>query len=232
METEKIYLSDARCGTDAATMAMLTNGQQWNNPMMYLVWMMMAKWMNGDDSGNLRNAMQDNQNANLLMDAIKGNTSEIGNLATRLNCDCTALHEAICAVRGGIDKVAGEVGYSAEKVIADAERGNCELLAAIKDCCCTTQKEILRMGYESQLQAEKQNNLITAGFASIGFETKNQTCEILQNANSNTQRIIDTLNNHWNQELQLKYQDTKEELARLKTVNDLVAQLKPATTAA
>ena len=62
----------------------------------------------------IRNQMSDNQNSNLLMDAVKGNNNAITQLASNLNCDFNSLNNAICAVRSGIQDVAGKVGFSAE----------------------------------------------------------------------------------------------------------------------
>lgn len=46
---------------------------------------------------------------------------------------------------------------------------------------------------------------VERGFASTNYATKTQTCEILRDNQRNTQQIIDTLNAHWNQDLQQKY---------------------------
>ena len=251
MDMEKIIMcDDNRCkgDNDSALWAMMNNNQQWNNPMMYLVWMMFARRAFGDENASnsaidsLRTQMSDNQNANNLMSAINGNEGAIRELAGTLNCDFNALSGAICDVRSAIQKVAGEVGFSAERVINAANLGDCRIIEALNSCCCSTQKEIIKMGYENQLANERQTNFlqskmdglgnaITQGFASVGFETQKQTCDILNNANGNTQRIIDTLNQHWNQELQMKYQDAKAELSQIAQTNALSAQLTAMATA-
>ena len=51
--------------------------------------------------------MSDNQNSNLIIDAVKGNGVAIGQLASSLNCDFNTLNTAICSVRSGIQEVAG-----------------------------------------------------------------------------------------------------------------------------
>jgi hypothetical protein len=56
---------------------------------------------------SLRNQMSDNQNSNLIMDAIKGNSCAISQLASNLNCDFNSLNSAICDVRSGVQSVAG-----------------------------------------------------------------------------------------------------------------------------
>lgn len=269
-EPERILID--RGGIDAGTAAllkdnnnpmwaMMANGGMngmWNNPFVYLVWMMFAgrffnngEW--GGNCGGLQNAeiqsqisalssqMADNQNSNLLMDAIKGNNAAIGQLASNLNCDFNTLNQSICCVKSAIDNVAANVGFSAERVINAVNMGDCGIITAVKDCCCSTQKEIIKMGYENQLaNCNQTNTLVSAintvntglerGFSNIAYETQAQTCQLLNAGNANTQRIIDTLNCHWNNELQQRYNDARLELSQKNQNEYLISQLK--TTAA
>lgn len=185
----------------------------------------------------------DNQNSNLLMDAVKGNNNAITQLASNLNCDFNSLNNAICAVRSGIQDVAGKVGYSAERVINAANLGDLNIVQQLKDCCCQTQQNLLKMGYEQQLASKicdtnySLNNTINTlttgverGFASTNYATKTQTCEILRDNQRNTQQIIDTLNAYWNQDLQQKYNDARLELSQVRQNQYLISQLKPTTT--
>lgn len=263
----------AMCGkqhhTDPLAMAAMMNGgmgNQWNNPFIYLVWMMFAQRMWGNGWGNgefgaqgqqnievqnqlqaIRSQMQDNQNSNLIMDAVKGNNVAIGQLAQTLNCDFNALQGAICDVRGGIDKLSGQVGYSAERVINAVNLGDCNVIQALKDCCCTTQKAILEMGYQNQLQNCQQTNtimtgingvntgvergfanlgnIINQGFSQVGFQAQQDKCDLINAGNANTQRIIDTLNGHWNDENQRKIQDLKFELSQERQNNLILNRL-------
>lgn len=142
-----------RQNNDPMAMAAMMNGgmnNQWNNPFVYLVWMMVARKMWGDDGSKVQDAeiqsqlnairsqMADNQNSNLLMDAIKGNNNAIDRLAGNLNCDFNTLNSAICDVRGGIDRLSGQVGYSAERVINAVNLGDMNIVQQLKDCCCQT----------------------------------------------------------------------------------------------
>lgn len=174
---------------------------------------------------SLRDQMNNNQNSNLIMDAIKGNNCAISQLAQTLNCDFNALQGAICDVRGGIDRLSGQVGFSAERVINAVNMGDCNVIQAMKDCCCQTQQNILKMGYENQLANCNQTNTIMTGistlstgvergFSSVAYANQQQTCDLMNNQNANTQRIIDALNSHWSAEDKLKIQDLKFELSQ------------------
>lgn len=239
----------------AEAMALMNQGNgMWNNPFVYLVWMMFAgRFFNGNGWGDgtggaqgiemqnqlqaIRSQMQDNQNSNLLMDAIKGNANAIGMLASNLNCDFNALNSAICDVRAAVDKVSGAIGFNAERVINAVNMGDCNVIQAIKDCCCATQKAILEQGYQNQLANCNQTNTIMTGingvntgiergFSTVAYETQKQTCDIINAGNANTQRIIDVLNNHWSQEQALALQDSKFRISQMEQNQYLLSQLK------
>ena len=53
------------------------------------------------------------------------------------------------------------------------------------------------------------NTGVERGFSNVAYETQRQTCDIINAGNSNTQRIIDTLNGHWSQEQANEIQDLK-----------------------
>lgn len=66
---------------------------------------------------------------------------------------------------------------------------------------------------------------IAQSFAATSYETQRQTCDIINNANANTQRIIDTLNNHWSDEKSLQIQDLKFQLSQERQNNLLLNRL-------
>ena len=195
----------------------------------------------------IRTQLQDNQNSHLLMDAIKGNEFALSQLAQNLQVDFNTLQKCCCDVQSAIQQVAGQVGFSAERVINSVNMGDCNVIQAIKDCCCQTQQLVQRMGYENQLaqkdtisamqkgfcdlgfgmQAgfDRTNTGLESGFSQVGYETQKQTCDIITAGNANTQRIIDTLNNHWNDENQRKIQDLKLELSQERQNNLLLSRL-------
>ena len=259
---DKILCCDRQSNSDPMAMAAMMNngmGNQWNNPFIYLVWMMFARRMWGGDDENkvqdaeiqsqlnsIRTQMADNQNSNLLMDAVKGNNTAITQLASNLNCDFNTLNSAITDVRGGVDRLSGQVGFSAERVINAANLGDLNIVQQLKDCCCNTQQNIIKMGYENQLGQkdiqyttqtglnnnatlmqtgfDRTNTGIERGFSSVAYETQKQTCDIINASNANTQRIIDTMRTHWQDETALKLQDAKFEISQLKQ-NQYIASI-------
>lgn len=247
----------------AEMMAMMNGmGNQWNNPFIYLVWMMFANRFFGnglDGNGNteiqgqlnsLRTAMSDNHNTDLLMDAVKGNTTVLGQLANNLNCDFNQLQQAVCNVQSAIQQVGGQVGFSAERVINAAQLGDMNIVQQLKDCCCQTQQSILNMGYQNQLgqkdilagiQAQTNtiergqdfiNRSVERGFSALGYQNAQDKCDIIRAGEMNTQRIVDTLSSHWQADLQQRYNDARLELSQQRQNAELIAALKTTTAAA
>lgn len=242
---------------DPATMLAAMNGGMgggWNNPFAYMMMLGMFRFMygdgwNGGQNGNvqraeiqsqidsIRNQMSDNHNSDLLMGAIQGNNQDLKTLAANLNCDFNALQSSVCGIQAAIQDVGGKVGFSAERVINAANLGNLNIIQQLKDCCCTTQQNINRMGYENQLgqkdiiNAMQQgfcytNTGLERGFSNLGNLIQTVVCDLKTSGKENTQRIVDVLNNHWEQDLRIQLEDSK----RREQTGFIIQQLKTTTT--
>lgn len=265
---EKIYCTGDG-NSDLATAAMLARGND-NNPLAMMAamgggmggwmnnpfaYMMMMAWMrdwnnrggNLQDSelqtqiASLRTQMQDGNNTQLLMDAVKGNNVALGQLQQNLNCDFNQLQNAVCGIQAAIQDVGGKVGYSAERVINAANLGDLNIVQQLKDCCCQTQQNIIRMGYENQLGQKDIINQMQQGFAytntgveraasNIGNLLQTIACDIKTSGKDNTQRIVDVLNNHWQDDLIRRLNRAENEISQQRQNATLIAALKPTTT--
>lgn len=257
------YAAMTNRGNDPMAMAAMMNGgmNQWaNNPFAYMMMLGMFRFMYGDGWANgtgnkvqdaeiqaklnaIGNQMSDNHNTDLLMSAVNGNNQDMKTLAQTLNCDFNALQSSVCGIQSAIQQVGGQVGYTAEKVINAVNLGDLNIVQQMKDCCCQTQQNIIRMGYENQLgQKDITNGMqqgfsytntgLERGFANIGFQMSQMACDLKTNANTNTQRIIDTLNGHWQEDLQLRLNRAELELSQQRQNATLIAALKTGTTTA
>lgn len=263
MADEKIYTSEspftsAMLGSmlgnnhgnnDFATLAAMNGGMggAWNNPFIYLVWMMFANRYMGNNGGDsaqlasLQGVVQDNHNSDLLMSAINGSVEATQNLAVAMNANFDNVNAAICGVRNGITEANGNIQLAAERMIANNNMQSAMLGSQMADQCCGIKTAILEQGYQNQLnncqqtntilmQSQGLQNTIQNGFTSVGFQLERNACDIREVSTANTQRIIDTLNSHWNLEQQTTIQQLRDEIGRLNQTNSLIAALKTTTT--
>lgn len=231
---------------------------------MYLIWLAMFGGGNGFGfgNGNANNAMQnnelmnqinslreqigDNQLNNIALDAIKGNQTAIGTLASSLNCDFNQLSTTLCNVRSAIDQVGGQVGFSSERVINAVGMGDAAITSKLQECCCNMKTSVMEQGYQNQLAIERQTNTlgrdieafqaqsqlqqcqstsaVTQAVTNLGYQLQAHKCEIVESGTANTQRILDALNNHWQSETALALQDEKFKNSQLMQ-NQYIASL-------
>lgn len=178
--TERVLCYGRDRDNSALETAALLNGGlgggQWNNPMMYLVWMWVMRYMNGNYDGSrygdvaenfnsraisqLQSTVDNNHNNDIAIEAIKGNAASIRELASTLNTDFNTVSQALCGLRGAIDQVGGKIGFSAERVINAVTLGDQNITSKLAECCCQTQQSILRMGYDNQLATERQTGIL------------------------------------------------------------------------
>ena len=245
-----------REGEGLLSAALMNGNNNWNNsPWMYLIFLALFGG-NGFGFGNrgnaiqdaeiqgqiqsLRTQMSDNHNSDLLMSAIKGNNDALNTLGANLNCDFNQLQNAVCSVRSAIEQVGGQVGFSAERVINAVNLGDMNLVQQMKDCCCQTQQNIIKMGYENQLgQKDIENSMqrgfdfnnrsVERGFSALGYQLQQDKCDIIRANQDNTQRVVDVLNQHWQTDLQQRYNDARLELSQQRQNATIIAALKTTT---
>lgn len=233
--------------------AMLNNQNDWmNNPFAYIMFLALFRnGFGGFGDGNgvgaqgietqaqlnaIRTQLQDNQNADCIKSAIQGNGFALSQLAQTLNIDVNTLQKCCCDIQAAIQNVAGQVGFSAERVINAAQLGDQAILSKLCECCCTTQRQIADFRADMQLQMCQNTGLlqrgqdfinrsIERGFAAQGFQAQQDKCDILRAGQDNTQRIIDVLNNHWNAEQQLQIQDLKNEISNRNQTDRILSRL-------
>ena len=173
----------------------------------------------------IRTQLQDNQNADCIKQAVQGNGFAMSQLAQTLNIDFNTLQKCCCDVQAAIQQVAGQVGFSAERVINAVNMGDCNVIQALQNCCCQTQRQIADFQGNVNLQICQQTGelrngqrdlgqAITQGFSQTAFQAQQDKCDIIRAGQDNTQRIIDTLNNHWKDEQALQIQDLKFQLSQ------------------
>ena len=198
----------------------------WNNPFMYLIWLAWFGGGNGFGFGgnngaanaaqfqNLSDLISDNHNNDLTMQAIGGNTAAISQLAGVLNTST--------------DRIAAAINVMSSQM---------------QQNCCDVKTSILSQGYQNQLstcqqtntilqQSQALTNTVQNGFTAIGHQIQMMGCDIEKNDLANTQKIIDTLNNHWSSEQQGIINSLQSQLSEQRILNAVNASKTTPTTGA
>lgn len=247
----------------AALMAMMNNGNGmfggnggwWWIFIIVLFWMWGGWGGNGFGRGNQAETNSDfarlaamgnqNNNTDLLMQAINGNKDAINTLSTNLNCDVKSIDNALCSIQNAIGKVGGEVGFSAERVINAVNAGDCNVIKAISDCCCTTQRSIdsvnlnlTQMNADNRLsicqQTNTLQNAITSGFNTLSSENATRFNILGAKIDAQTQIINDKFCQLEMREMQNKIDTLRDEKNALQSsallqqqTSNIVSQIRP-----
>lgn len=222
-------------GVDPSILAMLNNGNFGNNSFIWIIFLfILFGWGNngnwGNNNGQVLNAVNDSTGRELLMQAINGNGTAIGQLATKLNCDINSVQTALNSLGTQILTVGNQVGMSGQQVINAIQQGNMSLSQQFAQCCCDNKLLVTQMGYDGQLRDLANTQQLTAqinnvntgmerGFSSISYNTAQQTCDIQNSMKDQTQTILNKLS-------------SMEANAQQDKINTLTAQLTAATSRA
>lgn len=207
-----------------ADMAAVMNGgncgaNQWNNPM-WLIWAILFGRNGGFFGNNGENAaqnvemqsklnalsqqIQDNQNTNTLQGMIGGNHDFLHGMQNAMNMGFAGTNAAIN--QASMTNMLGQ---------KDAQ-------AQMASCCCDLKSNLLSQTNQLQSQIAQLANGVQTGFAQVGFLTQQQTNELNNNANANTQRIIDKMCADTTQNLR----DRVFEMSQQAQTASIVSQLK------
>lgn len=155
----------------AALMNNKGNQDAWGGAGCWWIWIILLFFVwggwGGNGFGNNRNGgglateLNNDAGRELLMNAIQGNGTAIGQLSTSLGCSTQQLQNAICQIQGQIQNVGNQVGMSSQQIINAIQSGNNQLLTQIAQCCCDVRTSIERQGAETRLQNCQDMNILT-----------------------------------------------------------------------
>lgn len=206
-----VYIPDNVGGNNVESMLLgsmlngggMGGGQWMNNPIWALVFLGIfanGNFFGGGNRGNqctqdlqlqaIREQLTNNQNSSLLMDAIKGNSCAIANLATNLNLSKDAVTAAINGVQQQICNLGSQNGMNFMQVINAINSGNAAMANQLSSCCCDVKQLVTQQGYETRINNIEQTNTITKGFGDIAYATQAQTTALAANNDANTRAVL------------------------------------------
>lgn len=145
-------------------------------------------WGNGF-GGGIGNMINNDNNADLIMNAINGTDADVRLLATTLNADINQVTEAIHQVQGAIQQVGAQNGMGFLQVTNAIQSGNASISRQLCECCCENRLLTTQQGYEGRIQTIEQTNAlqntingngraITDAIADLKTDMTREFCEV------------------------------------------------------
>ncbi len=167
-----------------------------------------GRGMAGNGQGGVVPFVQNDANTAVIMQAVQRNGFDIQSLATALNTSSDAVMAAINGLGGQICNLGNQMGQNTNQVLTAIMQGNNSIITQLCNCCCETNNNITKMGYENQLGLCKQTDTLVT--------TANQNTLSLRDAGqANTQAIIAKLDAMQNQNLLDKIDALRESKSAL-----------------
>ena len=164
-------------------------------------------------AGYLANQLNNNNNTDLLMNAINGTDSDVRLLATTLNADVNEVRSAIAALNTAVANVGSQVGLSSLQVINGIQAGDAALSKQLSECCCENRLLTTQQGYESRIATIEQTN-------QLGSQADRNTRSITDAIAAQTATMIDQFCQIKERELQDKVDTLQSQNTVLRTQID------------
>lgn len=115
---------------------------------------------NGGYGYGLANQMNNDNNTDLVMNAINGTDADVRLLATTLNADINQVTDAIHNVQNAIQTVGAQNGMGFLQVTNALQAGNAAISRQLCECCCENRLLTTQQGYENRIQTIDQTNAL------------------------------------------------------------------------
>lgn len=130
-------------------------------------------------AGYLGNQINNDNNTDIIMQAINGTDSDVRLLATTLNADVNEVRSAISTMQLAIQSVGSQVGMSGLQIQNAILSGDAGIQSKIAECCCENRLLTTQQGYEAQLRTVEQTN-------TLGTQAERNTNSIINAINAQT----------------------------------------------
>lgn len=226
--SEKTYVFDSAPNQtlDAATAALLA-GRNSNNGGLFgsngiegLIGLIIAAGIFGvgnNGNGLFGGGGNNSAEREMLLQAISRNGNDINSLAAQYNCSTGQVTAAINAIATQLATFAGQQGMTSMQIINAIQAGNATLASQLCDCCCKTQSAIQESNYLTERGFCNTNQILSRGFADIGYATRDQTCNIEKAIAASTAQILEGQRAAEMRDLQNKLEAEREKVSQQAT---------------
>ena len=123
---------------------------------------------NGYGGYGLANQINNDNNADLIMNAINGTDADVRQLATTLNADINSVTQAINTIQNAVQQVGAQNGMGFLQVTNAVQSGNAAISRQLCECCCENRLLTTQQGYEGRIQTIEQTNALNGTINSNG----------------------------------------------------------------
>lgn len=157
-------------GIDPSILYAMNNGNFGGNEFIWVLFLFMLWGGNGFNgfgnnsgaAGFLSNQISNDAGRDLLLQAIQGNSTALGQLASTLNADFNAVQSGVTSILSAIQNVGSQVGMSGLQVQNAIQSGNSAIASQLAQCCCENRLLTTQQGYEAQIRTLEQTNQLGA----------------------------------------------------------------------
>lgn len=157
----------------------------------------------------LANQLNNDNNTDLVMNAINGTDADVRLLATTWNADINQVTNAIHQVQNAIQQVGAQNGMGFLQVTNAVQSGNAALSRQLCECCCENRLLTTQQGYENRIQTIEQTNALNTA--------------INGNGRSITDAIADLKNTMIGEFCSARERDMQD---KINTQGDIITQLR------
>lgn len=167
-------------GIDPASLSAIMNsnrgGLLGNNGFGDIIALIVIAAIFGNGNFGFGNNGNNNQAATaereMLMQALNRNGVDINQLAQAVNCSSSQILQGINQVANSICGLGNQMGQNTNQIITAILQGNNALTSQLASCCCDLKQ------------------IMSQGFATLGYATERQTCSIEKAIAASTEAIL------------------------------------------
>ena len=171
----------------------------------------------GNGAYGLANQMNNDNNTDLVMNAINGTDADVRLLATTLNADINEVTNAVHQVQNAIQAVGAQNGMGFLQVTNAIQSGNAALSRQLCECCCENRLLTTQQGYENRIQTIEQTN-------QLGSQADRNTRSITDASGAQTTLITKEFCDLKEREMQNKIDSLTADNALLRSKEAISAQ--------
>jgi len=178
-------------------------------------------------TGFLSNQINNQQGADLILQAIQGNANAASQLAQITNSSVGRVNDILATISSSITGLQGTVGLTGQQIISDIRSGNADLSRQLCECCCENRLAIANQTNALQAGQAALQHSIDMDAAAANLAICQQTNALQNGATANTQRIVDSIANlHTDMTREFCAARERDMQNEINSKNEIITQLR------